>query len=104
MKFILQWNNRPSGDAALNVRNADSLLQAFAGWEPPESISISEFVARADGRGGSLIVTTDDLNAIDYMVGQYTPWFDWDVHPVIDVAESAEHGANANAWAKQATG
>ena len=47
---------------------------------------------------------TDDLNAIDYMVGQYTPWFDWDVHPVIDVAESAEHGAEANAWAKQATG
>ncbi len=104
MKFILQWNSRLGGDAAQNVRSVESILQAFAGWEPPESISISEFVARVDGRGGSIVVTTDDLGAIDYMVAQYGPWFDWDVHPVIDVAESAEQAGKAVAWAKQATG
>ena len=100
----MQRNSRPSSDAAQNVRSAESVLQAFIGWEPPESISISEFVARVDGRGGSIIATTDDVAAIDYMVAQYGPWFDWDVHPVIDVAESAEQAGRATAWAKQSTG
>lgn len=104
MKFILQWNSRLSGDAAQNVRNTESLLHAFSGWEPPASVSISEFVARVDGRGGSLVVATDDIEAIDHMVAQYSPWFDWDVVPVIDVAESAETAGRAVAWAKQATG
>ncbi len=104
MKFIVQWSSRPGSDPAQNVRSAESILTAFSGWAPPDSISISEFVARVDGRGGSIIVTTDDLAAIDYMVAQYGPWFDWDVHPVIDVAESAEQAGRATAWAKQATG
>lgn len=104
MKFIVQWSSRSGSDPAQNVRSGESVLKAFSGWAPPDSISISEFVARVDGRGGSIIVTTDDLAAIDYMVAQYSPWFDWDVHPVIDVAESAEQAGRAIAWAKQATG
>ena len=104
MKFILNWNSRSGTDPAQNVRSIESLLTAFSGWAPPSSMTIHEFVARADNRGGTIIVTTDDLTAIDFMVAQYSPWFDWDVHPVIDVAESAETAGAALAWSKTATG
>ena len=55
MKFIVQWNNRPGPEADENVKAGESLLKAFSGWSPPKSVTITEFVARVDGRGGKVI-------------------------------------------------
>lgn len=102
MKFIVQWNSRFGDDPEDNIEAGESLLQAFAGWSPPESVTISEFVSRVDGRGGLLVAETDDLAAIDRMVAQYVAWFDWDVFPVLDVADGAAQFGEGLAWAKQA--
>ena len=104
VKFIVQWSNRPGPEPDDNIEASEGLLKAFASWAPPESLSITEFVARVDGRGGLLICETDDLAAIDYVVAQYTPWFDYDVYPVLDVAEGAAKFGEGTAWDKAAMG
>jgi hypothetical protein len=104
MKLVLNWHGRPGAEAAQNVRSMETLLHAFSGWAPPETISISEFVTRVDGRGGTLVVTTDDIAAVNHMTSQFSAWFDWDVNPVVDVAEGAAQAGEATAWAKRATG
>lgn len=104
MKFIVQWNSRLGTDPEDNVEATESLLQAFSGWTPPESVTISEFVARVDGRGGLIIMETDDAAAIDLLVAQYAPWFDYDVHPVLDVADGAAQAAAGVAWARATLG
>lgn len=102
MKFIVQWTTRSSGEPDDYIEAAETVLGAFAGWSPPESMTITEFVTRVDSRGGLLIVETDDLAAIDGMVAQYAAWFDWDVVPVRDVADGAATFGEGVAWAKQA--
>jgi hypothetical protein len=104
VKFIIQWHTRASGSAEEFVSSGESVLAAFGGWTPPESFNITEFVARVDGRGGTLVVETDDLPAVDLLVAQYSAWFDYDVTPVLDIAEGAAQFGEGIAWAKQALG
>ena len=104
MKFIVNWNSRPASDPGGNVAAAETVLNAFSGWSPPDSMDITEFVARVDGRGGTVICETDDLAAIDLFVAQYAAWFDYDVYPVLDIAEGAAQFGQGTAWAKAALG
>jgi len=102
MKFIVQWTTRTGSDPEDNVEASESLLKAFGTWAPPSEWTISEFVARVDGRGGMLICETDDLASIDRTVAQYLAWLDYDVIPVLDIAEGVGNIAAGNAWARSA--
>jgi hypothetical protein len=104
MKFIVQWNSRPASDPGQVVAAGESVLKAFSGWSPPDSFNITEFVARVDGRGGTIIIETDDLAALDLFVARFSAWFDYDVYPVLDVAEGAAQFGEGLAWAKAALG
>ena len=62
-------------------------------------------IERNPGDGVSLFVRqpeTDDPKHVSYMTAQFSPWFDWDVSPVLDVADSAATYGEALAWAKAA--
>jgi hypothetical protein len=102
MKFIVQWTTRAGSDPEDNLESSESLIKAFGTWTPPASWTITEFVARVDGRGGQLIVETDDLGSIDRTVAQYLAWLDYDVIPVVDVAEGVANLAEGNTWARSA--
>jgi hypothetical protein len=104
MKFIVQWTTRPGGDPADNVGSSESLTKAYGTWAPPDEWTISEFVARVDGRGGLLIVETNDLASIDRTVAQYLAWLDYDVIPVVDIADGVADIVAGNAWARSAGG
>ena len=104
MKFVVQWHTRASGSPADYLSAGESVLKAFSGWSPPDSFEITEFVTRVDGRGGMLVIETDDLAAVDQLVAQYSAWFDYDVTPVRDVADGAAQFGEGLAWAKQALG
>ena len=104
MKFIVQWTARPGSNPKRNVESSESLLQAFGSWTPPPEWTISEFIARVDGRGGLLIIETDDLASIDRAVAQYLTWLDYDVIPVVDIVDSVGSLAAGNAWARSAGG
>ena len=102
MKFIVQWTARAGSNPKDNVESSESLLKAFGSWTPPAEWTISEFVARVDGRGGLLICETDDLAGIDRAVAQYLAWLDYDVIPVVDIADGVGNLAAGNAWARSA--
>ncbi len=104
MKFIVQWTARPGSNPERNLRSTESLLRAFGSWTPPAAWTISEFVARVDGRGGLLVVVTDDLASIDAAVAQYLPWLDYDVVPVVDIGDSVGSLAAGADWARSAGG
>ena len=104
MKFIVQWTAVEGSDPRVNVESGRSLLQAFSSWTPPAEWTISEFIARVDGRGGLLICETDDLASIDRAVSQYLAWLDYDVIPVVDIADSVTSLAEGTAWARSAGG
>ncbi len=102
MKFIVQWTTRLGSEPDDNLESSESLLKAFGSWAPPSEWTISEFVTRVDGRGGQLICETDDLASIDRTVAQYLAWLDYDVIPVVDVADGVASIAAGNAWARSA--
>lgn len=104
MKFVVGWSTRPGNDPRANIESSDSLLQAFGKWAPPAEWNISEFVARVDGKGGMLICETDDLASIDRAVAQYLPWLDYEVTPVVDIADGVGSIAAGSAWAREAGG
>jgi hypothetical protein len=104
MKFIVQWTTRPGSEPDDNVESSESLIKAFGSWAPPAEWTISEFVTRVDGRGGMLICETDDLASIDRTVAQYLAWLDYDVIPVVDVADGVANIVSGNAWARSAGG
>jgi hypothetical protein len=104
MKFVVAWTARAGSDPHTNVVSTEKLLQAFGSWTPPAEWTISEFVARVDSRGGMLIVETDDLASIDRSVAQFLPWLEYDVTPVLDIADGAGSLAAGMAWARSAGG
>lgn len=104
MKFIVTWTTRAGGDIEDNLDSEESLTKAFSSWTPPESWTISEFVTRVDGTGGLLITETDDLASIAKAVAQYVAWLDYEVIPVLDIAEGVAIGSEGAAWARSAGG
>jgi Protein of unknown function (DUF3303) len=104
MKFVVEWTARPGSDPQANLESSDSLLKAFASWTPPAEWTLSEFLTRVDGKGGLLICETDDLASIDRAVAQYLPWLDYEVTPVVDIADGVGNLAEGMAWARSAGG
>ncbi len=104
MKFIVQWTTRFADNPSDNVKSTESLLKAFGSWEAPKEWTISEFVARIDGQGGMLICESTDLESISRTVAQYGAWLDYDVIPVVDIADNVTALAAGTAWAHSAGG
>ena len=104
VKFIVQWTARQGSDPKVNVESGKSLVEAFSSWTPPAEWTISEFIARVDGRGGLLICETDDLASIDGAVSQYLAWLDYDIIPVVDIADSVVSLTAGYTWARSAGG
>jgi hypothetical protein len=104
MKFIVQWTTRFGSEPKDNLKSSESLLEAFGTWAPPNEWTISEFIARVDGRGGLLICETDDLASMSKTVAQYGAWLDYDVIPVVDIGDNVADLVAGNAWARSAGG
>ena len=95
---------RPGSDPEAQPAEQRQPAAAFGSWTPPAAWTISEFLARADGRGGLLICETDDLASIDAAVAQFLPWLDYEVTPVVDIADGVGNLAAGMAWARSAGG
>ena len=104
MKFIVQWTQRYGSAPVDNVDSAESLIKAFGTWDPPKEWTISEFIARVDGRGGMLICETDDLPSISKTVAQYGAWLDYEILPVVDIADNVTDLVAGVEWARSAGG
>ncbi|MDH6243521.1 DUF3303 family protein [Mycobacterium sp. OTB74] len=89
MKYLVSWDYRFNGTAAENEESGKRGLAVFAQWTPPASATYHVFVGRIDGGGGFALVETDDPMDIADVTGKFGFIADYQVFPVVDIAEAA---------------
>jgi len=82
MKYVITWTTR----ATTTEESATRSLNVFGKWAPSEG---AVFIGRVDGQGGFAVVETDDPALIAKDAATFTPWFDFAVHPVLEIADIA---------------
>ena len=91
MKYVITWTTR----ATTTEESAARSLNVFGKWAPSEGATFKEFLGRVDGQGGFAVVETDDPALIAKDAATFTPWFDFAVHPVLEIADIAMIDATA---------
>jgi Protein of unknown function (DUF3303) len=91
MKYVVTWELRPAVTEEASARS----LEVFSKWSPSEGAEFKEFLGRVDGPGGFAVVETDDVSLIAKDVAPFTAWFDFSVHPVLEIADAAGIGMQA---------
>jgi hypothetical protein len=94
MKYVVTWVSRASATEQTIGRG----LQVFSKWSPSEGNNFKEFLGRIDGQGGFAFIETDDPSLIAKDIAAFTGFFDFTVHPVQDITETAAQGAEAIAF------
>jgi hypothetical protein len=88
MKYVLAYKTR-GNDTAKGLLDAQrSAMKLLASWKPHAPEGISEWVQRVDGAGGFAVVQTDDAVALYKDLAAWSPWLEFEVIPVLDLAES----------------
>ena len=100
VKYVLEYSRQLGTKPNDNIDAGLAVLQAFHGWTAPDGLTVSEFAVRADGRGGVVVCTADDLAPVYLFVMQYAAWFNWDVIPVLDVNDAAATFGTGLEWAR----
>jgi len=103
MKYVTTWKTRLGGSAAENEAAAAGVLEVFSKWTPPSDITIHQFVLRVDGEGGFLVSEADDPAAAAREIAKFSPFLEYMVYPVLDIAEGAAVAAEAVEWRKSIT-
>lgn len=86
MKYVVAWTTRQSVSEEQQERG----LAVFANWQPAEDATFLQFVGRIDGHGGYAVVETDDPTVIAKDMATFNPFFEFKVHPVLDIQQTAE--------------
>jgi hypothetical protein len=88
-----------------NFAGGGSLLTAFSKWKPEDEkgLTIHAFVSDIAGRGGFILVETNDPKAITAFATKYNYWNDVKITPVIDIGEVVPIIAGSLDWAKKAS-
>ena len=102
MKFVLTWTNRANGTPVENVEGFESTLKLLSSWQPGPEVTMREWLVRCDAAGGFAVLETDDPGALYRDIATWNPWISFEVHPVLDIAESTPRLAEAVGTAKSA--
>jgi Domain of unknown function (DUF3303) len=86
MKFVLAYTVRDGGSPTENEQAAKRSMQMLGKFEP--SMEIREWVDRVDGEGGFAVFESDDPAAMLKDIAIWAPLLRFELHPVLDVAES----------------
>jgi hypothetical protein len=106
MKYMCEYTIRTAGlSFDQNIAGGEALLTAFGKWKPEEEkgLTIHAFVSDLAGRGGFILVETDDPKAITAFSAKYNYWNDVKITPVLDVGEVVPISASALDWARKAS-
>jgi hypothetical protein len=71
-------------------------LQLFTSWQPP--IDFKAHWARADGNGGIAIFEADDATVVLEAIAPFTPFFDFETVPVVDIEQAVPVFAKSQEW------
>ena len=88
MKYIVSTTTRAGASGKENEASIARVLGMLLQWKPPDSMTIHHWFSRLDGGGGFAVVETDDPAALMATSSKFAPYFDFQIVPVIDFAES----------------
>jgi hypothetical protein len=88
MKFVLEYSERSSGNVADNVAAGESAQKLLSNWTPNPAATIHQWVQRCDGGGGFAVMETDDAAALYRDLATWSPWLEFQVHPVLDILDA----------------
>ena len=94
MKYVVTWDAKANSTEQSVARS----LQVFSKWAPSEGATFREFLGRLDGGGGYAVVETDDPSLIAKDIAPFNTWFDFEVVPCLEIAETAAIDTEAVAW------
>jgi hypothetical protein len=88
VKFVLEYSDRSGGSVADNLAAAESAQKLLSSWTPNPAATIHQWVQRCDGGGGFAVLETDDAGALYKDLATWSPWLEFQVHPVLDILEA----------------
>ena len=94
MLFVSIYKATGTTTEASQKRN----VQLFANWKPPAGFDIKSHYGFADGGGGIVIAEAATAAALVEAIAPWGPFFDFESHPILDVAESVAIGQRVYAW------
>ena len=103
MLFQVNYTARSGGSAKENEESARRTQALFAKWTPPPGMDIKSFYARADGRGGTVVVETDDVKVLLDGPAKFGAVNDFEIVPIIDIADGVAIANEALDWAASIT-
>ena len=89
MKFVLAYTTREGSSAEDNLKSGESAQKLLANWTPSPSATIREWVQRCDGVGGFAVIETDNVKDLYRDLAVWSPWLQFNVHPVIEMLDAA---------------
>ena len=98
MKFVVRWAAVPGRSARKRQRELRRSLEILVRWLPPEDQTFHQFVVRVDGGGGFAVIETDSAAGLLDGVAKFSPWFEFDVFPVLDIADAVSVLDTAVNW------
>jgi len=98
VKFVVGWRGLQGRSVKKRRRDQRRALNAFVRWLTPDDQVIHQFVVRVDGGGGFAVIETDRAAGLLESVAKFSPWFEFEVFPVVDVAEAVGALDTAASW------
>jgi hypothetical protein len=98
MKFLISATFRVNGAAAENEAGQRRVLDVFAKWAPPTTMTIHQFLSRVDGGGAFMVVETDNPADLIGATSKFAPFIAYEVCPVVDIADAVGAAQEAIAF------
>jgi hypothetical protein len=73
---------------ANNLAAAESAQKLLSNWTPNPAATIRGWVQRCDRTGGFAVLETDDAGALYKDLATWSPWIEFQVHPVLDMLDA----------------
>jgi hypothetical protein len=88
MKFVLSYTLRAGGSIEERVTAGEAAQKLLANWAPSDTATIHQWVQCCDGNGGFAVVENDDEAELFRDLAVWAPWLDFEVVPVLDIADA----------------
>jgi len=93
-----ECSTRQGGSAQENEASGKRGLALLNKWSPPAGMEIKSFHARADGRGGTLVVEADSAATLAEGPAKFGGINEFEIVPILDMTEAVLIYSEAAAW------
>jgi Protein of unknown function (DUF3303) len=98
MLFQVNYTVRAGGSAKDNEESGRRAQKLFAKWTPPAGMEMKSFHARADGRGGTIVLETNDVKTLLDGPAKFGIFNDFEIVPILDITDAVAVQNEALDW------